>query len=172
MNSPRPRDIRSPIKLGPPRSSIAPDLHQLIIDLEKLAAPKNSATTRFSRRCDLTGAYGYNAFGDSLRGAFSDLSTPTNPPGPSASRPVFPSAIAPRAPTSAIRVSKKIRHERLSRRVKHHGPGESHYRGAHRLGTHRRHPRRPRIAAASFRRPHSPRFRRRYQPRNLSCKAI
>jgi outer membrane protein len=56
-----------------------PDLHQLIIDLEKLGLTEKLRYNQIFPTLDLTGAYGYTAFGDSLRGVFDDLSDANKP---------------------------------------------------------------------------------------------
>lgn len=56
-----------------------PDLHQLIVDLEVLGLTEKLRYNQLFPTLDLTGAYGYNAFGDSLRGAISDLSDANKP---------------------------------------------------------------------------------------------
>jgi outer membrane protein len=56
-----------------------PDLHQLIIDLERLGLTEKLRYNQLFPTLDLTGSYGYNAFGDSLRGALADLSDANKP---------------------------------------------------------------------------------------------
>ena len=56
-----------------------PDLHQLIIDLERLGLTEKLRYNQLFPQLDLTGSYGYNAFGNSLRGALSDLSDANKP---------------------------------------------------------------------------------------------
>jgi outer membrane protein len=56
-----------------------PDLHQLIIDLERLGLTEKLQYNQLFPTLDLTGSYGYNAVGDSLRGTFGDLSDANKP---------------------------------------------------------------------------------------------
>lgn len=56
-----------------------PDLHQLIIDLERAGLTEKLRYNQLFPSLDLDGTYGYNAFGDSLRGVFNDLSDANKP---------------------------------------------------------------------------------------------
>ncbi len=56
-----------------------PDLHQLIVDLERLGLTEKLRYNQIFPTLDLTGAYGYNAFGDSFHSTFSDLSRANKP---------------------------------------------------------------------------------------------
>jgi outer membrane protein len=56
-----------------------PDLHQFIIDLERLGLTEKLQYNQLFPTLDLTGNYGYNGFGDSLRGTFGDISDANKP---------------------------------------------------------------------------------------------
>lgn len=91
-----------------------PDLHQLIIDLERLGLTEKLQYNQLFPSLDLIGSYGYNAFGDSFRGGLSDLADANKPfwsVGLTASFPIG-NRIA-RANLKGTRLAKDQANERL-----------------------------------------------------------
>lgn len=91
-----------------------PDLHQLIVDLERLGLTEKLRYNQIFPSLDLTGAYGYNASGDSLRGVFGDLSDANKPAwsvGLTASFPIGNRSA--RAALKGTRLEKEQANERL-----------------------------------------------------------
>jgi len=91
-----------------------PDLHQLIIVLERLGLTEKLRYNQLFPALDLSGAFGYGATGDSLRGVFSDLSDANKPTwsvGLSASFPIGNRTA--RANLRATRLEKEQADERI-----------------------------------------------------------
>jgi outer membrane protein len=92
-----------------------PDLHQLIIDLEQLGLTEKLRYNQIFPQLDLTGRYGYNARGDSLRGVFMDLSDANKPSWAVGLEASFP--IGNRSARADLR-SVRLQKERANERIK------------------------------------------------------
>lgn len=91
-----------------------PDLHQLIINLEQLGLTEKLRYNQIFPQLDLTGLYGYNGSGDSLRGVYMDLSDANKPTwavGLEASFPIGNRSA--RADLRAVRLQKDQANERI-----------------------------------------------------------
>jgi outer membrane protein TolC len=91
-----------------------PDLHQLIVNLEKLGLTEKLRYNALFPTLDLTGSYGYTGTADSLRGVYADLADANKPSwavGLEASFPVGNRTA--RADLRSIRLQKDQANERL-----------------------------------------------------------
>jgi outer membrane protein len=91
-----------------------PDLHQLIVNLEQLGLTEKLRYNAIFPTLDLTGSYGYNGTGDSLRGVYGDLGDANKPAwsvGLEASFPIGNRTA--RADLRVVRLQKEQANERL-----------------------------------------------------------
>jgi HAE1 family hydrophobic/amphiphilic exporter-1 len=91
-----------------------PDLHQLIVDLERLGLTEKLRYNQLFPTLDLDGAYGFNASGDSLRGVFNDFGDANRPTWSVGLTAAFPIGNrSARANLKGVRLEKEQANERL-----------------------------------------------------------